>query len=125
MRFWLALAVLVPLASTAQADGDPLQGKKVFNKCSACHDGKAANNRVGPYLVGVVGRPAASVESFNYSDAMKAAGGAGLVWDEETLTKYLRAPKAVVPGTKMAFPGLKKDEEIADVIAWLKADPKP
>lgn len=122
MRYRLAMAVLLVFASPAHADGDPVQGKKIFNKCSACHDAKAANNRVGPHLVGIIGRPAGSVENFKYSDAMKAAG---LVWDEETLAKYLRAPKAVVPGTKMVFPGLKKDDEIADVIAWLKADPKP
>lgn len=125
MRYCLAVTALLALAMPAHADGDAELGKKVFAKCSACHDAKTEQNRVGPHLVGVVGRPAASVQSFKYSDAMTAAGVGGLIWDEATLTKYLRAPKAVVPGTKMVFAGLKKDEDIANVIAWLKADPKP
>jgi cytochrome c len=84
----------------------------------ACHRvGENAKNAVGPVLNGVVGRPAGSVEGFNYSTAMKESG---LTWDEATLASYLKNPKDVVPGNKMAFPGLKKDQEIADVIAYLK-----
>lgn len=128
MRPIATLSILiVMLAAThpALADGDAEAGKKVFTRCAACHDGKTEKNRVGPYLVGVVGRKAASVEGFKYSAAMTEAGAGGLVWDEPNLTEYLRAPKAKVPGGSMAFPGLKKDEDIANVIAWLKADPKP
>lgn len=106
---------------------DAAAGKQVFNRCRGCHDAEKEVNKGGPPLLGVVGRTAGTAPTFldKYSDAMKAAGAAGLVWDEANLTEYLRAPKAKVPGNQMAFPGLKKDEEIADLIAYLKADPKP
>ncbi len=103
------------------AAGDPAAGKKVFNKCKACHFADKEKNKVGPYLKGVMGRKAAAVESFKYSEAMKAKGAEGLVWTEENLKAYLAAPKKFVPGNKMAFAGLKKDKDIADVIAYLKS----
>ena len=111
----------------AQADGDAVAGKKVFNKCTACHDATTGKHRVGPTLVGVIGRTAGTLESYlsKYSAPMKEAGASGLVWDDANLTAYLRDPKAVIPKGKMVFPGLKKDEDLADVIAYLKADPKP
>lgn len=120
----LAATCLVLLPAQAQ-EGDPAAGEKVFNKCRACHDAEAEKNKVGPHLVGVVGRPAAAIEGFNYSANMKELAAAGLVWDEAKLAEYLADPKAVVPKGKMAFPGLKKEQEIADVIAYLQADPKP
>ena len=121
----LAAAFLTP--ASAQTAGDAAAGKKVFNKCMACHDAKTDKNKVGPSLLGVIGRTAGTLESYQskYSDAMKEAGAGGLVWDEATLTPYLRDPNAVVPKTKMAFPGLKDDADIANVIAYLAADPKP
>jgi cytochrome c len=121
---FLAAAFLAPLPSQAQ---DAAAGKTVFNKCRACHDAEAEKNKVGPHLVGVVGRTAGSLESFQskYSANMKEAGAGGLVWDDANLTEYLRDPKAVIPKGKMAFPGLKDDADIANVIAYLKADPKP
>lgn len=111
----------------ALADGDAVAGKKVFNKCTACHDAKTEKNKVGPSLMTVVGRPVGSLESYlpKYSDAMKELGASGAVWDEANLTTYLRNPKEMVPKGKMAFPGLKSDEDLANVIAYLKADPKP
>ena len=111
----------------AQADGDAAAGKKVFNKCVACHDAVTDKNKIGPSLHGVVGRTAGSLASFEakYSDAMKAAGAGGLVWDDATLAAYLKDPKGNIPGNKMAFPGLKVDADLANVIAYLKADPKP
>ena len=111
----------------AKAEGDAAAGKKVFNKCMACHDAVNDKDKVGPSLHGVVGRTAGSLASFQakYSDAMKAAGAGGLVWDEANIAEYLKAPKTKVPGNKMAFPGLKEDADIANVIAYLKADPKP
>ncbi len=108
-------------AAAAPAAGDPKAGKKVFNKCKACHFADKEKNKVGPYLKGVVGRPAAAVEGFKYSEAMKQKGAEGLVWTEENLAQYLKAPKKFVPGNKMAFAGLKKDKDIADVIAYLKS----
>ena len=93
----------------------------------ACHDAVTDKNKIGPSLHGVVGRTAGSLASFEakYSDAMKAAGAGGLVWDDANLAAYLKDPKGKIPGNKMAFPGLKVDADIANVIAYLKADPKP
>jgi cytochrome c len=125
--FALAIVSGGLVSAPALADGDAAAGKKVFAKCMACHDAKAEKNKIGPHLVGVVGRTAGTVESFQakYSDAMKAAGAGGLVWDEANIAEYVKKPKEKIPGNKMAFPGLKEDADIANVIAYLKADPKP
>jgi cytochrome c len=122
----IGFAVLAAGFSTqAFAEGDAAAGETVFKKCMACHNFDPAQKRVGPHLVGVVGRKAASVEGYAYSEAMKAKGTEGAVWDEATLTTYLKAPKAFVAGTKMSFAGLKEDGDIANLIAYLKSDPKP
>jgi cytochrome c len=127
----IALSALVLMSflmpAVANAGGDATAGKKVFNKCMACHDAKTDINKVGPSLHGVVGRAAGSLQSYQgkYSDNMKEAGAGGLVWDDANLTAYLHDPKAVIPKGKMAFPGLKSDEDIVNIIAYLKADPKP
>ncbi len=113
-----ALAV-VAAPFSAFAAGDPVAGAKTFKVCSACHIATEAKNKVGPTLQGVVGRPVASVADYKYSKAMTDFGQ-GKTWDEATLTEYLKSPKALVKGTKMAFAGLKKDDEIANVIAYLK-----
>ncbi len=118
-----ALASAVLFAVPAHADGDAAAGEKVFAKCKACHENEKGVNKVGPTLKGVVGRPAASVPDYKYSEAMLAKGAEGLVWTEENLTAYLPDPKAFVPKTKMAFAGLKKPEDVANVIAYLKAHP--
>ena len=98
--------------------GRPEAGEIVFKKCMACHQvGPNARNGIGPVLNGVVGRPAGQYAGYNYSSANK---NSGLVWDELNLARYLRAPADVVPGTKMVFFGLKKKQEISDVIAYLK-----
>ena len=114
------LVAALPMAA-AHAEGDPAKGKKVFRKCKACHFVDKEKNKVGPYLKGVVGRKAASVEGFKYSKAMQEKAAEGLVWTEENLDKYLAAPKKFVPGNKMAFAGLKKAEDRANVIAYLKS----
>ena len=122
-----ALASAVLFAAPAQAAGDAAAGEKVFNQCKACHqvgpEAKNGVNKVGPTLKGVVGRKAASVEGYKYSAAMTAKGAEGVVWDEATLTAYLPNPKAYVPGTKMAYAGLKKPEDVANLIAFLVAHP--
>ncbi|MEI2300174.1 c-type cytochrome [Ensifer sp. MJa1] len=110
-------------APVAHAGGDAAAGAAVFRKCAACHTASEPVNRVGPSLMGVVGRQAASVAGYSYSDAMIAFGAEGHVWDEATLSEYLLSPKAMVGGTKMTFPGLKKPQDIADVIAYLKSPP--
>jgi len=114
-------------ALPAYAGGDAVAGKKVFNKCMACHDAKTDMNKVGPSLMTVMGRTAGSLDSYlpKYSAGMKGLGASGVVWDEANLTTYLRNPKDMVPKGRMAFPGLKSDEDLANVIAYLMADPKP
>ena len=114
----VALATVI-FAPQAQA-GDAAAGQKVFNKCRACHVADKETNRVGPHLVGIIGRKAGTVDGFKYSDGMKGAGEKGLVWTEENIAKYMKDPKDFVPGNRMAFVGLKKDEEIQDLIAFLK-----
>jgi cytochrome c len=114
----LAVCALVWLvAAPAWAEGDAKAGKKVFNKCKTCHALQAGKNKIGPSLHGVLGNTAASVAGFKYSKAMKASG---VVWTEANLDGYLAKPKQFMPGTKMVFPGLKKDQQRADVIAYLK-----
>lgn len=117
----LAIAgAAVALAGNASAGGDATRGKAVFRACQSCHSVDEGANRIGPSLFHVVGRPAASVPGYTYSDAMKAFGAAGHTWDEATLAAYLQAPRDYIPGIKMAFVGLRKPEAIADIIAYLK-----
>jgi cytochrome c len=118
-----ALASAVLFAAPAHAAGDAAAGEKVFAQCKACHENEKGVNKIGPTLKGVVGRKTASVPDYKYSAAMTAKGAAGQVWDEVTLTEYLPNPKAFVPGTKMAFGGLKKPEDVANIIAYLAAHP--
>ncbi|MEN9754168.1 MAG: hypothetical protein RLZ07_550 [Pseudomonadota bacterium] len=118
-----SLAAVLMAATPAFADGDAAAGEKVFIKCKACHENEQGVNKIGPTLKGIVGRKGASVEGYAYSDGAKAKAAEGLVWDEATLAAYLPDPRAYVPGTKMAFAGLKSPQEVADVIAYLKTKP--
>ena len=112
----LVLASLA-FSTAAFAEGDVKKGEKVFKKCKACHVVDKEKNRVGPHLVGLFGRTAGTVEGYKYSKAMIEYGEE---WNEETLAAYLAAPKKVVKGTKMAFAGLRKEQQITDIIAYLK-----
>ena len=114
-----ALALLAAAAPAALAAGDVEKGKVVFKRCAVCHDPKT--NKVGPHLGGVVGRKAGSLADYRYSDAMKKKGDEGLVWTEEIIASYLKDPKAFVPGNKMVFVGLKNDDDIANVVAYLNS----
>lgn len=119
----LALVMSGAIAGPALAldAGDAVAGAKVFKKCMACHSIVAADgNKIGPNLHGLIGRKVGTAEGFNYSDVMKAAGEAGTVWDEATIEKYLRDPKTFMPKNKMAFAGIKKDADLANVLAYLK-----
>ena len=110
---------LMPLAAMAQ-DGDAEAGEKVFRKCMACHAvGEGAKNKVGPQLNGVVGREIATVEDFNYSNVLSDMGAEGKTWTPEELAAFLEKPRDYAKGTKMAFAGLRKEDERADVIAYL------
>ena len=116
---YAATASLAAMAAAPSRAQDAAAGEKVFLQCRMCHQiGEGAKIGIGPVLNGVVGRPAGVYPGYSYSDANK---NSGLTWDEATLTEYLKNPRAKVPGTKMTFPGLKKDEDIANVIAYLKS----
>lgn len=111
--------------SPAQAQ-DAEAGQRVFNQCRACHQvGEGAKNLVGPHLNGMIGRKSGSVEGYAYSEANK---NSGKTWDEATFNAYIKDPKAAIPGTKMAYVGLKDEKKVADLVAYLKtfgADGKP
>ncbi len=116
-----SLAAIVFSVSAHAAEPDVDKGKKVFRKCKACHEVKKEKNKVGPHLINLFGRKAGLMEGYKFSKAMKAKGAdEGLVWNDETLDAYLTKPKAYVKGTKMAFPGLKKEKDRVNVIAYLK-----
>ncbi|MEP9378189.1 cytochrome c family protein [Aquabacter sp. CN5-332] len=105
------------LAPPAEAQ-DVAAGERVWNKCKPCHQvGENAKNMVGPVLNGLFGRHSGSIPSFSYTDANK---NSGIVWDEAVFAEYIKDPKAKIPGTKMTFVGLKSDQEIKDVTAFLK-----
>ena len=117
--FAFALSGVVMSGSIGIASAqDVAAGEKVFLKCKACHQiGEGAKNAVGPVLNGVVGRKAGTYPGYSYSDANK---NSGITWDEATLKEYLKNPRGKVPGTKMLFPGLTKESDIDNVIAYLK-----
>ncbi|MCO6382097.1 MAG: cytochrome c family protein [Vannielia sp.] len=119
----LAAASLTLAASVAGAQdmaGDPAKGEKVFRKCQACHAvGADAKDKQGPVLNGIIGRAAGSHEGFKYSDAMQEAAAGGLEWTEENLAAFLTKPKDFMKGTKMTFAGLRKEQDVADVLAYL------
>lgn len=108
-------------ATPGFAEGDAEKGEKVFKKCKACHAvGEDAKNKVGPILNGIVGAPAGQVADFKYSDALKTMADGGLVWDAESLGAFLSKPKEFMDGTKMSFAGLRKEKDVANVIAYLE-----
>ena len=113
----IAAALIAASTATGFAQ-DVEKGANSFKKCLPCHAiGTGAANKVGPELNGLDGRHSGQAPNFSYSDANK---NSGITWDEATLKEYLRDPKAKVPGTKMVFPGLTSDEDIANVLAYLK-----
>ena len=125
-RFTILLAIGLAGASVglARADsapaahGDAAAGERVFTKCKSCHQiGEGAKSFSGPELNGIIGRPAASVAAYNYSPALK---GAGLTWDEANFREFVKNPHQKVPGTKMAFAGLSREQDVDDLIAYVK-----
>ena len=103
-------------ASSALAQ-DADAGKTSFNKCLACHAvGEGAKNKVGPVLNGLEGRKSGTVEGYSYSEANK---NSGIVWNKETFLEYIKDPKAKIPGTKMVFAGIKKEDEANALWAYL------
>ncbi len=117
MRIVFAGLMLVASAGFASAQ-DAAAGEKVFAQCRACHQvGPTARNLVGPVLNGLFGRKAGTVEGYSYSPANK---NSGLTWDEDTFRDYIRDPRAKIPGTKMVYVGLKDEQKVKDLIAFLK-----
>ena len=117
----LSLSVLVVIASAAAASNamaqDATAGKTQFNKCLPCHSiGEGAKNKVGPELNGLDGRKSGTAPDYNYSDANK---NSGITWNEAEFKEYIKDPKAKIPGTKMAFAGVKNEKEVNDLWAFI------
>jgi cytochrome c len=122
-RIAACLAPLLAIVPTASAnDGDAKEGEEIFRgRCRQCHQvGPEAKNGLGPVLNGVIGRKAGTIEGFAYSPANKKAGDEGWTWTPEVLLKYLENPREAMPGNRMAFVGLKDEQERKDVLAYLK-----
>lgn len=116
-RFSL-LALSFALMTTDAMAQDVAAGEKSFNKCRACHQvGETAKNTVGPILNGLFGRKSGTVAGYSYSDANK---NSGLTWEDQVFTDYIKDPKGKIPGTKMSFAGIKNEQEIKDLTAFLK-----
>jgi cytochrome c len=118
MRCTLIAGLLLAGFATDALAADPAAGEKIFKaQCGICHAVVAGENRIGPTLFGVVGRPAGSVAGFNYTADHKKLG---ITWDAANLDKYLTNPRAMVPDTSMVYAGLKDDTERADLVAYLE-----
>ena len=118
MRVVVVAAVLLTTVTTTAQAQDAAAGEKIFAQCRACHQiGETAKNAVGPVLDGLFGRKVGTAEGYSYSEATKISG---ITWDEATFAEYIKNPRAKIPGTKMAYAGLKDEKPIQDLIAYLK-----
>ena len=117
-RVSIAIVALAASAGAAVA-GDIAAGETSFKKCMACHSklGETAKNMIGPVLNGLKGRKSGSVSGYNYTDANK---NSGITWNEAQFKEYIKDPKAKIPGTKMAFAGIKNEKEAGDLWGYLK-----
>jgi cytochrome c len=118
MRALIFVALLAVAGAGEVRAQDAAAGEKVFAVCKACHQiGETAKNGVGPILNGIIGRKSGSIAGYSYSAANKDSG---ITWDEATFREYIKDPKAKIPGTKMIYAGLKDEQKISDLIAFLK-----
>ena len=118
MRRSVIAGLLLAGSASAALAADPAAGEKIFKtQCGICHTGVAGQNRIGPTLFGVVGRPAGGVADFHYTADHKKLG---ITWDAANLDKYLANPRAMVPDTSMVYAGLKDDAQRADLVAYLE-----
>jgi cytochrome c len=115
--FGLVAGVALMGGVSAASAQNAAEGEKVFRQCKACHSLEAGKKGVGPSLNGLIGRQSGSLADFAYSPAMK---NAGVTWNEENLSKYIADPKGFVAGNKMAFAGVKKEEDLKNVVAYLR-----
>jgi cytochrome c len=119
LRLWAAgLAFAVPV--TARAGSDVEAGARIFKLCVSCHSVTDQARKIGPTLNGVFGRRAGTVPGYKYSAFMVMAGEAGLMWDEAELAAYIADPKGRIPNNSMAFAGLKKPQDVANVVAYIR-----
>ena len=110
----------ISMSSLALAgDGDPAKGERLWSRCKACHSLENGENRVGPHLSGLFGRKAGAAEDYRYSPAM---AGSDIIWTDETIKAYLKDPKGYIPKNKMAFAGLRKEEHIDHLLAYLRQE---
>ena len=118
MKKLLIAATLVTVSTGLGFAQDIAAGEKVFGQCRSCHRvGESVRNAIGPVLNGLFGRKSGTVEGFNYSDANK---NSGIVWNETIFAEYIKDPKAKIPGTIMPFAGLKDEQKVRDLTAYLK-----
>jgi cytochrome c len=122
MRGWMAMVAafgfLSSLGTAAAQSGDAAKGERVFAQCKACHTvEKGGRNGIGPNLFGIFGSKAGVVEGFNFSDALKASG---IAWDDKTMAEFLKDPKGRIPGNKMVFAGIRRPDQLDDLLAYLK-----
>lgn len=114
----LLFAVPAPAVNAAATAGDVVAGKAGFAKCASCHQvGPSARAGFGPQLNGIIGRPAAATKDYRYSTAMQ---NARIVWTEDKLRAFLKAPDDVVPGTKMRFWGISNEKDLNNLLAYLR-----
>jgi len=120
--FFACILAVIGWPVIAEEIGDAERGKEVFNQCSGCHEvGRGAENGIGPHLNRIFGRRAGSVgDDYRYSKGLKRAGNDGLEWHLDTLDAYIENPKALVSDTRMSFRGIKKPQDRADVLAYLR-----
>ena len=116
-RVLLGAAALVLFGAAQSAGQDIAAGEKLFGRCKACHAVEPGKTGIGPSLAGIWGEEAGEVDDFEYSEAMEHSG---LVWNQANLDKYLADPRGVVPGTKMAFGGVKDAAKRQEIINYLK-----
>ena len=115
-----ACSILSMVFSGGVLAEDVAKGKKVYNKCKACHALVEGKHRIGPSLHGIFGRTAGTTPKYRFSKAMKKAGMGGLIWNEKTLAKYLAKPRSFVKGTKMSFAGIRKTKDMENLLAFLR-----